>query len=55
LGFAFLLRKESDFIEFKEFLNAGKRRHKGNWLFSTMDTKPEYMKSRPKPKKSNNS
>lgn len=47
LGFAFLLRKKSDFLRFKDFMLMGKRQHGKNWIFSSMETKPDYMKSKP--------
>ena len=29
----------------------GKELHKKNWIFHTMETKPDYMRSKPKRKK----
>jgi len=31
----------------------GKRLHNKNWIFHSMPTKPDYMKSKPKTKKEN--
>jgi hypothetical protein len=36
LGFAFLLKKESDYEKFRNFVEAGKRIHKKNWIFHSM-------------------
>lgn len=44
LGFAFLLRKHSDYLRLKDFMQMGKRQHSKNWIFHSMDTKPDYMK-----------
>lgn len=51
LGFAFLLKKHSDFLRFKDFMQMGKRMHNKNWIFHSMETKPDFMKMSPKPKK----
>lgn len=46
LGFAFLLRKEADYEKLRNFIDAGKRVHKKNWIFHAMESKPDFMKSR---------
>ena len=51
LGFAFLLRKPSDLIRFKEFMQLGKRIYKSNWIFHSMETKPAFMRTNRKKKK----
>ena len=47
LSFGFLLRKPSDFALFKQFMLVGKKVHQGNWIFHSMESKPDFMKSRP--------
>ena len=51
LGFAFLLKRESDFERLKDFMLLGKRVHNKNWIFHSMPTKPDFMKSSPMNKK----
>ena len=51
LGFAFLLKRESDLKKFKEFMALGKKLYKSNWIFHTMASKPDFMKSKPIQKK----
>lgn len=46
LGFAFLLRSSRDFTKFKSFLENGKKIHGSNWIFNTMQHKPEFMKDK---------
>lgn len=48
LGFAFLLKRESDFDRLKDFMLLGKRVHNKNWIFHSMPTKPDFMKSSPR-------
>ena len=53
LGFAFLLKKKSDYTRFKDFMTNGKKIHNKNWIFNCMETKPDYMCSKPKKSKKN--
>ena len=52
LGFAFLLKKKSDYEKMKDFMELGKRIHKKNWIFHAMQTKPDYMRTKPKKRES---
>ena len=47
VGFAFLLKKDSDFQKFQQFMHQGKLRLRENWVFHTMESKPrdEEIKS----------
>lgn len=51
LGFAFLLKKREDMDIFREFMALGKKTHKKNWIFYSMESKPDYMKAGPRKKK----
>jgi hypothetical protein len=53
LGFTFLLTCENDYKRLCDFMKKGKERHGKNWIFHTMETKPDYMRSKPKPKRKN--
>ena len=35
-------------------MRQGKKQHKANWIFHSMETKPDYMKTQPKPKSTQN-
>ena len=49
LGFAFLLRKESNLEKLRTFMHTGKSIHKKSWIFHALDKKPDYMKSKKNP------
>ena len=50
-GFCFLLKNEQHFEEFKRFMTLGKAYHKGDWIFQTMQSKPDFSEFDTKPKK----
>lgn len=35
-------------------MRQGKKQHKANWIFHSMETKPDYMKTQQKPKSTQN-
>ena len=37
--------------QFRQFMKNGKAIHGKNWIFYSMESKPDYMKSKPKKKK----
>ncbi len=51
LGFTFLLTCDKDYERLRKFMTKGKELHKRNWIFHTMETKPDYMRNKPKRKK----
>ena len=51
LGFAFLLKSDEDLVTFKNFMAEGKKQFPKNWIFYSMETKPDYMRDKPKKKK----
>ena len=51
LGFSFLIKREAHMEQFRQFMKNGKAIHGKNWIFYSMESKPDYMKSKPKKKK----
>ena len=37
--------------KFRQFMKDGKAIHQKNWIFYSQETKPDYMKTKPKKKK----
>ena len=46
MTFAFYIRSEQELNAFKEWQDSMKEIYHGNWLFTSMETKPSYMSSK---------
>lgn len=44
MTFCFYLRNHEDYQKFERFMVQGKQRFMEEWIFSSMETKPAYMK-----------
>lgn len=44
MTFCFYLRTHEDYRKFELFMEQGKQQFMDEWIFSTMETKPSYMK-----------
>lgn len=44
MTFCFYLRTYEDYRKFENFMKNGKQKFGENWIFSTMEQKPSYMK-----------
>ena len=45
MTFAFYVRNYRDYLKFVKYMENGKKLHGENWLFSSQETKPDYLKA----------
>ena len=49
MTFCFYLRTHEDYRKFETFMEEGKLLYRDEWIFSSMDAKPAYMKQKSAP------
>jgi len=44
MTFCFYVRTHEEYKDFENFMEDGKKKFKDDWIFSSMETKPSYMR-----------